>query len=265
MRDIAAVTVDDGIVFDPASVAVEEIRKEAGYGGVRVIIAGDLARARCKTQIDVGFGDAVTSAPVDSVYPVLLEDMPAPQLRAYPTYTVPFPNNNREEVFHEQVDFGDWPLRARHARLCHEELRAPRKTMNCREIQLEQAKVQGCVQAVDKESEFSGRSVLPFLGDFGIGNVIEKNAAMESADSRAYQLRMLSFERGCSEKNQAAKPSRSNQRAVELTEFADKRVTWKQKRTRGYNAKRCNPLNMLVAWDGIEPPTQGFSILCSTD
>ena len=87
-QDIAAVTVDDGIVFDPASVTVEEIRKEAGYGGVRVMIAGDLARARCKTQIDVGFGDAVTPAPVDSVYPVLLEEMPAPRLRAYPTYTV---------------------------------------------------------------------------------------------------------------------------------------------------------------------------------
>ena len=29
-RDIAAVAVDDGIKFDPASVAVEEIRKEAG-------------------------------------------------------------------------------------------------------------------------------------------------------------------------------------------------------------------------------------------
>ena len=24
-------------------------------------------------------------------------------------------------------------------------------------------------------------------------------------------------------------------------------------------------LNNLVAWGGIEPPTQGFSILCSTD
>jgi len=24
-------------------------------------------------------------------------------------------------------------------------------------------------------------------------------------------------------------------------------------------------LNLLVAWGGIEPPTQGFSILCSTD
>ncbi len=87
-RDIAAVAVDDGIAFDPASVTVEEIRKEAGYGGVRVIIAGELAKARCKAQIDVGFGDAVTPAPVDSVYPVLLDDLPAPKLRAYPTYTV---------------------------------------------------------------------------------------------------------------------------------------------------------------------------------
>ena len=87
-RDISAVSVDDGIAFDAASVTVEEIRKEAGYGGVRVIIAGELAKARCKTQIDVGFGDAVTPAPVDSVYPVLLDDLPAPKLRAYPTYTV---------------------------------------------------------------------------------------------------------------------------------------------------------------------------------
>jgi len=87
-RDIAGVAVDDGIAFDPASVTVEEIRKESGYGGVRVIISGELARARCKTQIDVGFGDAVTPAPVDSVYPVLLNDLPAPRLRAYPTYTV---------------------------------------------------------------------------------------------------------------------------------------------------------------------------------
>ena len=87
-REIAGIKVDDGIVFDPASVAVEEIRKENGYGGVRVVIAGELAKARCKTQIDVGFGDAVTPGPVDSIYPVLLDDLPAPRLRAYPTYTV---------------------------------------------------------------------------------------------------------------------------------------------------------------------------------
>jgi predicted nucleotidyltransferase component of viral defense system len=87
-RNIAAVAVEDGIRFDPASVTAEEIRKEASYRGVRVVIVGELARARCRTQIDVGFGDAVTPAPVDSVYPVLLDDLPAPRLRTYPTYTV---------------------------------------------------------------------------------------------------------------------------------------------------------------------------------
>lgn len=87
-RDVAAVVVDDGIEFDPGSVTAEEIRKEAGYGGIRVILVGELAKARCKTQIDVGFGDVVTPAPVDSVYPVLLNDLPAPRLRAYPAYTV---------------------------------------------------------------------------------------------------------------------------------------------------------------------------------
>ena len=87
-RDIAGITVDDGIVFAPASVAAEDIRKDAGYTGARVVISGELAKARCKTQIDIGFGDAVTPGPVDAIYPVLLDDLPAPHLRTYPVYTV---------------------------------------------------------------------------------------------------------------------------------------------------------------------------------
>jgi len=87
-RDIASITVDDGITFDPESVTAEDIRKDAGYAGARVVIAGELAKARCKTQIDIGFGDAVTPGPVQSKYPVLLEDFPAPRLRTYPVYTV---------------------------------------------------------------------------------------------------------------------------------------------------------------------------------
>lgn len=87
-RDIAGVAVNDGIVFDPASVVAEEIRKEAGYAGARILISGELAKARCKTQIDIGFGDAVTPGPVDATYPVLLDDLPAPRLRTYPVYTV---------------------------------------------------------------------------------------------------------------------------------------------------------------------------------
>jgi len=87
-RDIASVQVADGIQFDPASVSVEEIRKDAGYAGARVMITAELARARCKTQIDIGFGDAVTPGPVQAVYPVLIKDFPAPRLRTYPVYTV---------------------------------------------------------------------------------------------------------------------------------------------------------------------------------
>ena len=87
-RDIASIVVDDGIVFDPASVAAEEIRKDAGYVGVRILINGELAKARCKVQIDIGFGDAVTPSPVEATYPVLLADLPAPRLRIYPVYTV---------------------------------------------------------------------------------------------------------------------------------------------------------------------------------
>ena len=86
--EIVSVVADDGIVFDPASVSVGEIRKGAGYAGARVLVTAELARARCKTQIDIGFGDAVTPGPVDAVYPVLIADFPAPHLRTYPVYTV---------------------------------------------------------------------------------------------------------------------------------------------------------------------------------
>jgi hypothetical protein len=76
------------MTFDPDTIHVEEIRKEAGYTGARVLIVGEIAKARCKTQIDIGFGDAVTPGPVQSIYPVLIKDLPAPQLRTYPVYTV---------------------------------------------------------------------------------------------------------------------------------------------------------------------------------
>lgn len=87
-REIASIKVEDGITFDPATVNVEEIRKEAGYAGARVLVTGELAKARVKTQVDIGFGDAVTPGPVDATYPVLIEDFPAPRLQTYPIYTV---------------------------------------------------------------------------------------------------------------------------------------------------------------------------------
>ena len=87
-REIVSVATADGMVFDPASVVVDEIRKNAGYAGARVLMSAELARACCKVQVDIGFGDAVTPRPVHATYPVLLADFAPPQLRTYPVYTV---------------------------------------------------------------------------------------------------------------------------------------------------------------------------------
>ena len=48
-REICQVTVEDGIVFDPASVKGSIIRKAAGYGGVRIDIQAKLNGARIST------------------------------------------------------------------------------------------------------------------------------------------------------------------------------------------------------------------------
>ena len=87
-RSICGIAVDDGIVFDPASVAGTEIRKDAGYGGVRIDVRATLDGARLALQVDIGFGDAVTPAAQSVTYPTLLADVPAPTLRAYPKATV---------------------------------------------------------------------------------------------------------------------------------------------------------------------------------
>ena len=65
-----------------------EIRKVAGYGGVRIDLRATLDGARLALQIDIGFGDAVTPEAQPVTYPTLLDDMPAPMLRAYPKATV---------------------------------------------------------------------------------------------------------------------------------------------------------------------------------
>jgi hypothetical protein len=86
-RSICSVEVDDGIVFDLDSVAGSPIRKDAGYGGVRIDLRANLDCARLSLQIDIGFGDAVTPAAQSIAYPTLLPDVPAPTLRAYPKAT----------------------------------------------------------------------------------------------------------------------------------------------------------------------------------
>lgn len=72
-----------------------------------------------------------------------------------------------------------------------------RGSMTCREIDLETAKTKGFIDRVNKESEFSGKDVLAFLGDFGIGNSMERTAAMESANKRVDELDALRSAKKC--------------------------------------------------------------------
>jgi len=87
-REVAAMSMEDGIVFDVASVRADVIREDNTYGGTRINLVARIGSARCSLQIDVGFGDAVTPEAQTVVFPTLLNDFPAPTLRVYPVYTV---------------------------------------------------------------------------------------------------------------------------------------------------------------------------------
>ncbi len=87
-REISQIEVEDGVAFEPASVRGSEIRKETGYGGVRIDLQAKLDGARIALQVDIGFGDTVSPAPETVDYPTLLDNLPAPRLRAYPKHTV---------------------------------------------------------------------------------------------------------------------------------------------------------------------------------
>jgi len=78
---------EDGLVFDPATVEVSEIREDQQYGGLRVTMRARLGKIVIPIQVDIGFGDAVTPEPKAGPFPVLL-DFPPPVLRLYPRETV---------------------------------------------------------------------------------------------------------------------------------------------------------------------------------
>lgn len=86
-QSLCKIEADDGIQFLADTVRGTEIREANIYAGVRIKLIAHLAGAKIPLQIDIGFGDAVTPAPEQINYPTLL-DFPAPQLIAYPHYSV---------------------------------------------------------------------------------------------------------------------------------------------------------------------------------
>ena len=67
----------------------------------------------------------------------------------------------------------------------------------CEDIGLELAKIDEFEKQIKEGAEFSTASVFGILGDFGIGNKMEKDSAMKSARLRRSELQSLAREKGC--------------------------------------------------------------------
>src|ERR1019366_7169123 len=78
---------DDGVTFDPKTVAARRIKEDAEYEGVRVTMRASIGSAKLELQIDVGFGDAVTPAASEINFPTLL-GAESVRILAYPRETV---------------------------------------------------------------------------------------------------------------------------------------------------------------------------------
>ena len=86
-RDICAIKADDAVVFDISALAVDRVRDELEYGGLRIKTNATVDGAKVRVLVDIGFGDAIEPGLTEIELSVLL-DQPAPRLRAYPHETV---------------------------------------------------------------------------------------------------------------------------------------------------------------------------------
>jgi predicted nucleotidyltransferase component of viral defense system len=80
--EVAAIALDDGVVFDVETATAELIRDEEIYAGVRVTMQTQLATARPHFHVDTNVGDPITPAPIEVRLPRLLGGEVS--LRGYP-------------------------------------------------------------------------------------------------------------------------------------------------------------------------------------
>src|SRR6266481_723973 len=57
-REICAVKADDAVVFDISALAVDRVRDELEYGGLRIKTNATVDGAKVRVLVDIGFGDA---------------------------------------------------------------------------------------------------------------------------------------------------------------------------------------------------------------
>lgn len=81
-QNIFSQDVDDALVFDVDSIAVEDITEFKEYHGLHISFVGYLGRTKIPIGIDIGFGDVIYPDSVKMDFPVIL-DMDPPIVNAY--------------------------------------------------------------------------------------------------------------------------------------------------------------------------------------
>lgn len=71
-----------------------------------------------------------------------------------------------------------------------------RQNMDCYDIDLEIARSREFIDQIEA-TKFGGRDVLAILGDFGIGNMMERSAAIKSGKERLEELENLRVSKAC--------------------------------------------------------------------
>ena len=137
--EIAAIAIDDGVVFETEMVSAGQIRDEEIYAGVRVTMTARLASARQHFHIDMNMGDPIIPAPTQVRLPrllggeMLLRAYPLAMLHAEKVVTA----IARGTVNTRWRDFADiYVLARRHAIDGTELVRSARRVSEHRQVQL---------------------------------------------------------------------------------------------------------------------------------
>ena len=91
---------DDCVFFDIPGIETAYISEKDKYMGVRVFVKTGLDTIRQRLQIDIGFSDVITPAPINLSYPVLINELKTPEIKAYSIETV------IAEKFHAMIEHG---------------------------------------------------------------------------------------------------------------------------------------------------------------
>jgi predicted nucleotidyltransferase component of viral defense system len=85
VKEIAAISMEDGLSFDASSARTTMIREQEVHPGTRIVIPPTLSTARLQSRLDINVGDPVH--PRQITYPTVLSDEPF-TLLGYPVETV---------------------------------------------------------------------------------------------------------------------------------------------------------------------------------